>query len=263
MISDAPSQPPVAVVSGSASGIGAAAARHFARHGCNVVVNYSRNRDGAEHTVQQCRKRGVEAVCVQADVAKEEDCRRITATAAETWGRLDILVNNAGITRFADARDLDALTARDFQDIFAVNVAGAYSLTRAAAAELKRSPFASVVNVSSHSGFSGSGSSIAYAASKGALNTLTLSLARALAPEVRVNAVCPGFVDTRWMAERLSENELDDFKRRITEIAPLKKLITAEDVAEAISWFALGGATITGQLLVIDGGTHLTVGSPI
>lgn len=119
------------------------------------------------------------------------------------------------------------------------------------------------MNVSSHSGFSGMGSSTAYAASKGALNTLTLALARALAPEIRVNAVCPGVVDTEWIAKAASPEEMAEVKRRAAAVAPLKRLVSPEDVAETICWFALGGRSITGQLLVIDAGTHLTVGNPI
>ena len=120
-----------------------------------------------------------------------------------------------------------------------------------------------MVNISSHSGFSGIGSSSAYAASKGALNTLTLSLARALAPEIRVNAVCPGFVDTDWMSEKLETDALAAFKRKVAAVAPLRRLVSVAEVAEAVSWFALGGHSITGQFLVIDGGTHLTLGDPL
>ena len=117
--------------------------------------------------------------------------------------------------------------------------------------------------MSSHSGISGIGSSIAYAASKGALKTLTLALARSLAPDIRVNAVCPGFVDTRWMRRKLQGEALDKFMQRVAALSPLKRRVHAEDVAEAVCWFALGGQAITGQLLVIDGGTHLTIGDPI
>ena len=121
----------------------------------------------------------------------------------------------------------------------------------------------SIVNISSHSGISGMGSSIAYAASKGALNTMTLGLARAFSPDVRVNAICPGFVDTDWMSKKLDQKELQKFKKKVSEISPLQEIVSAEDVAEATSWFALGGNLITGQLLVIDGGVHLTINSPI
>jgi 3-oxoacyl-[acyl-carrier protein] reductase len=257
---------PTAVVSGSATGIGAACARHLAAAGLNVAVNYTKSAAEAEATAEACRALGVEALVVQGDVAEDADCRDLVAAALEAWGGLDVLVNNAGTTRFADAGDLESLAKDDFDRIFAVNVIGAYQLTRAAAPHLKAAGGGgggAVVNLSSHSGFSGIGSSIAYAASKGALNTLTLSLARALAPEVRVNAVCPGFVDTRWMAGKLNQAEMAEFRARAAEIAPLKLLVTPDQVAEAVCWFALGGRAVTGQLLVIDGGTHLTVAKPV
>ncbi len=255
-------KPRSAIVSGSATGIGAACARHLAAAGLDVVINYTKSAKEAEATAEACRALGVEALVVRGDVGVDADCRALAAAAFEAWGGLDVLVNNAGTTRFAEAGDLEALTKDDFDEIFAVNVTGAYQLTRAAAPALKASRGA-VVNVSSHSGFSGIGSSMAYAASKGALNTLTLSLARTLAPEVRVNAVCPGFVDTRWMTGRLDEVEMAALRTRAAEIAPLKLLVTPDQVAEAVCWFALGGRAVTGQLLVIDGGTHLTVGKPL
>jgi len=257
---------PTAVVSGSATGIGAACARHLAAAGLNVAINYTKSAAEAEATAEACRALGVEALVIQGDVAEDADCRALVAAALEAWGGLDVLVNNAGTTRFGAPGDLDSLTKDDFEHIFAVNVTGAYQLTRAAAPHLKAAGGGgggAVVNVSSHSGFSGTGSSMAYAASKGALNTLTLSLARALAPEVRVNAVCPGFVDTRWLAGKLDQAAMAAFRARAAEIAPLKLLVTPDQVAEAVCWFALGGRAVTGQLLVIDGGTHLTVAMPL
>ncbi|MCZ6454483.1 MAG: SDR family oxidoreductase [Alphaproteobacteria bacterium] len=251
----------VAIVTGASSGIGAAIAVDLAQAGCHVLVNYSRNCDGGEAVAKSCCLAGVEAIAVQGDIASDVNCRAMAKAALEAWGRIDVLVNNAGVTRFADARDLDALQRDDFEHIFAVNVAGCYQMTRAAASPLAETG-GSVVNISSHSGFSGIGSSIAYAASKGALNTMTLSLARSLAPRVRVNAVCPGFVDTDWMAPQLSSDELAAFKRKTAALAPLQRIVTPEEVAEATRWFALGGPSTTGQLLVIDGGTHLTVGAP-
>jgi len=252
----------VAVITGASSGIGAAVAQDLAKAGCHVVVNYNSNREGGEAVAEACRLEGVEALPVHGNIAEGADCDAIVAAAQNAFGRIDILVNNAGVTRFAHAGDLDALDADDFAAVFAVNVAGTYQMCRAAAPALKAAKGA-IVNVSSHSGFSGRGSSIAYAASKGAVNTMTVSLARSLAPQVRVNAVCPGFVDTDWMAPRLSETELEAFKKKTAAIAPLQRIVSAEQVAEATRWFALGGPTITGQLLVIDGGTHLTVGAPI
>ena len=254
---------PVAIVSGSATGIGAACARRLASHGFNVLINYTRSAEAAEKTAARCRESGAEALVVQGDVSEDDACRTLVDEAAQRWGAIDVLVNNAGTTRFADPGDLATLSKDDFDRIFAVNVTGAYQLTRAASGHLKRSTYASIVNVSSHSGFSGMGSSMAYAASKGALNTLTLSLASALAPEIRVNAVCPGYVDTRWMSGKLNDEEMKTFKVRAAEFAPLKHLVSPDEVAEAVCWFALGGRAITGQLLVIDAGTHLTVGSPL
>lgn len=256
------SERPAALVTGASSGIGAAIARALAAAGCDVAAAYNRNRGGAEATARACRDAGAEAIDLCGDVSSDADCRRMVDAATDRWGRLDVLINNAGMTRFADAQDLAALSAEDFTRIFAVNVTGCYQMTRASQQALAKAKGA-VVNVSSHSGFSGIGSSIAYAASKGALNTLTLSLARALAPDIRVNAVCPGFVDTDWMAPKLDPAALADFKRRTAEIAPLKRIAAPADVAEAVLWFALAGRSITGQLLVIDGGTHLTVGAPL
>ena len=254
---------PVAVVTGSAKGIGASCAEAMARSGLDVVVNYYTSNGPAEETVARCQAYGVEAIAVQGDVSDDGACRDLATAALSRWGRIDVLVNNAGTTAFADASDLEALSAEDFTRIFAVNVIGAYQMTRAVSDALKRSPQGSVVNISSHSGFSGIGSSSAYAASKGALNTLTLALACALAPNVRVNAVCPGFVDTDWMSRKLEGDALAAFKEKVFAVAPLKRLVSTADVAEAVSWFSLGGHSITGQLLVIDAGTHLTVGNPL
>lgn len=252
---------PVALVTGSSSGIGAAAAIRLAKAGYDVVVTYGRNEEGALAVAQACREAGADAVVADGDIASDEACRAMVQAASDRWGRLDVLVNNAGTTRYGDPADLDSLQAADFDAIFAVNVVGTYQMVRAAAPLLKRAPHGAIVNVSSHAGLSGMGSSIAYAASKGALNTLTLGLARSLAPEIRVNAVCPGFVDTRWGLAWQSEGDYEAFKRRVAEGAPLRRIPDGEDVAEAIVFFAAGAASITGQLLVIDSGTHLTVGT--
>ncbi len=258
---------PVAIVTGASSGIGAACARQLAEGGLDVVVNYAGNAAGAAETAEACQAAGAAVHMAQGDISKDEDCRRIASEAAERFGRVDVLINNAGTTKFARASDLDALSHEDFERIVSVNVAGAYAMSRAVAEHMRGSPLASIINVSSHSGFSGIGSSIAYAASKGALNTLTLSLARSLAPEIRVNAVCPGFVDTPWHEKSpfagKSPESAEAFRERIAANTALNRLTTPDDVAEAACWFALGGKAITGTLLIIDGGTHLTVGSPI
>ena len=254
-------EPRVAIVTGASSGIGAAVARDLAQAGCRVVVNYSTNREGGEAVAEECRASGVDAIAVGGDISSDPDCVTLAGVALENWSRIDVLVNNAGVTRFADASDMDALEAADFEAIFAVNVIGSYQMTRAAVPAL-REVNGAVVNISSDSGLTGTGSSIAYAASKGALNTLTLGLARSLAPHVRVNAVCPGFVDTDWMAPVFTAGGLEAFKQRTAAAAPLRRIPTAEDVAEAVRWFALGARSVTGQLLVLDAGAHLTSEEP-
>ena len=251
----------VAIVTGSATGIGAASALRLARLGHNVVLNYTTSRAEAEATEADCRAAGAEVATVVGDVSDDTVCRALAAAALERWGRIDVLVNNAGTTRYVPFQDLDGVTSEDFDRIFSVNVKSAFQMARAAEAGLRQSR-GSVVNLSSHSGLSGYGSSIVYAASKGALNTLTLSLAGVLAPEVRVNAVCPGFVDTRWSARRMTPADYDRFRERIRELSMLKHLVSADDVAEAVAWFATGATGVTGQLLVVDAGTHLTVNRP-
>ena len=160
-----------AIITGSATGIGAATARALAAAGCRVAVNYTRSRDEAEATAAACRAAGADAITVRADVADDTDCRRLVAETMDAFGRLDVLVNSAGITKFVSGSDLDGLSAEDFQRIYAVNAIGPYQMARAAAPHLKAQGKGAVVNVSSTAGIFGSGSSIAYAMSKAALNT--------------------------------------------------------------------------------------------
>jgi 3-oxoacyl-[acyl-carrier protein] reductase len=251
-----------AIVTGGGTGIGRAVSLHLAERGWRVGVNYAHSRAAAEATATDCANAGGVGLVLPGDVANDSDCRRIVETALDRWGRLDALVNNAGITAFAPATDLDALNATDFAQIFAVNVTAAYQMARAAAPALK-SAGGAIVNMSSHGAFSGLGSSMAYAASKGALNTLTLALARTLAPEIRVNAVCPGFVDTDWVRRRMTDADYADFRKRVARMSPLGRMSSPADIAEAVGWFLMGGPTITGQLLVVDGGVHLTIGTPM
>src|SRR5581483_5584488 len=178
----------VYVVTGSSSGVGAATARALASRGAGVVINFSKQSAPAEDVAQACTAAGGDAVVVRGDVADDGDCRRLASAALQRWGRIDGLVNNAGTTKFAAMGDLDALSADDFQRIYAVNLVGAYQMVRACTPGL-RAARGAVVNVSSIAGSMGIGSSHAYAASKGALNALTLALARALGPDIRVNAV--------------------------------------------------------------------------
>ena len=253
----------VAIITGASSGIGAATARLFARDGVRVLATYGGNAAGAEAVVADCKAAGVDAVAMQGDVSDDAVCRAIAAAAEERWGRIDILINNAGTTKSANHADMDALSAEDFHRIYGVNVVGTYQMVRACKAALKASGAGAVVNTSSVAGLSGMGSSAAYAASKGALNTLTLSLARALAPEIRVNAVCPGFVDSEWWSKQHDEETIEKLRAGARAMTPLNRVVTSEDVAETIGLLALGGRSITGQLVTIDNGMLLAIGRPL
>ena len=247
----------VAIVTGSASGIGASTAIGLAKRGAHVVVNYSKSEKEARESAAAA---GGETLVVQADVAKDEDCRRLAQAALGKWGRIDILVNNAGTTKFAAHTDLDALTGADWQAIYGVNVVGPFQMIRACIAPLKASGDGSVVNISSIAGVAGVGSSIAYAASKGALNTLTISLARAFAPEIRVNAVCPGYVATPWFSGRFGDEGAKRIGDQQAEANPLKRVAYADDIAHTILFLAGPESShITGEMLVVDSGLHLAV----
>lgn len=250
----------VALITGSATGIGAAAAEKFAERGLNVVVNYSKSAEEAEATREACAAHGVKAIVVQADVSLDLDCRRLAQSALDAFGRIDVLVNNAGITTFAAHDDLNALNAEDFQRLYGVNVIGPYQMIRAVAPAMKAQGRGAVVNVSSISGVTGIGSSVAYAASKGALTTMTLSLARALGPEIRINAVCPGFVGTRWFRDRFGEDGFKSLVEHMEKVTPLKTAGTPELVADSIVFLGLEGAEhITGETLLTDAGAHLNL----
>jgi 3-oxoacyl-[acyl-carrier protein] reductase len=251
-----------AIVTGSASGLGAATAAILAKGGARVVVNYSSSQKEAEATADLCRAAGGEVVVVQGDVSRDEDCRRIVAAAAP-WGRLDALINNAGTTKHVAHDNLDGLSAEDFQRIYAVNTIGPYQMIRAARSLLEAGAKASgrasaVVNVSSVAGIYGGGSSVAYAASKGALNTITLSLARALAPLIRVNTVCPGYIDTPWFTKGRGEAGAKQVRDNVISKAPLKVASTAEDIAALACFLATPtSGNMTGEVVRMDAGMHL------
>jgi 3-oxoacyl-[acyl-carrier protein] reductase len=252
-----------AIVTGSASGLGAATAEILARSGARLVINYSSSQKEAEATAEVCRKAGAAEVLVaQGDVSKDDDCRKIVAAAAN-WGRLDILVNNAGTTKHVSYGDLDGLSAEDFQRLYGVNTIGPFQMVRAARGLLEAGAKASgrtsaVVNVSSVAGINGVGSSMAYAASKGALNTLTRSLAVALAPLIRVNAVCPGYIDTPWFTKGRGEEGAKKVRDNVVAKVPLKVASTADDIAQLVCFLALpASGNMTGEAVRMDAGMHL------
>ena len=244
----------VAIVTGGGTGVGAATAITLAGRGYRVLVNYSRSASESEETVARCKALGADAFAVQGDVAEDADCRRVVEAAVARWGRVDALVNSAGITQFVPMSELDRQNAADFQKVYAVNVIGPYQMARAAAPHLRQNGAGAIVNVSSIGSLNGNGSSFSYVASKAALNTLTLSLARTLAPEIRVNAVLPGFIETRWLKNGLGEETYQRVRGDWSNAAALGKVCTAEDVARTIVWLLAEASMVTGQLLTVDGG---------
>lgn len=248
----------VVLVTGAASGIGAATVRRFIAEGWQVVINHLDGQDSAAQALAATAQApGQRAIAVQADVTRDADCVRLVQAAADAFGRLDALVNAAGISKMVPHAALHDLSADDFQRIYAVNTIGPFQTMRAAAPLLKASGRGAVVNISSRAGIAGSGSSIAYAASKGALNTMTLSMARVLAPEVRVNAVCPVLVEQGFV-ERLAPESFA--QRRAHQIAttPLQRIGHPDEVAETIHWLVASGSMLTGAILELDFGLHLT-----
>jgi len=245
----------VALVTGSATGVGAATCKQLAAKGWNIVINYSKSEKEAIETAEACRTFGQEVLVCKANIAKNKQCVQMVNKVVDQWGRIDALVNNAGTTRFCDFGDLDGLTKKDFLFLYKVNVVGAYQVTRAAVPYLRDALDPVIVNTSSISAISGVGSSIAYAASKGALSTMTLSLAHALAPDIRVNAVCPGFIQGRWTKDFLSDR-YDAVRKKVEDATLLNKTSTPNDIANSILYLIEKAAMVTGQILVVDGG-HL------
>jgi 3-oxoacyl-[acyl-carrier protein] reductase len=237
----------VALVTGSATGIGRAVAWRFAERGFAVTVNYSKSKDEAEITAEGVRERGGQAIVVAADVADDTAVHVMVERTVDSFGGLDVLVNNAATTYFVPHTDLDGLTGQVWDDILNVNLKGTFFACRAAMPLLKARG-GNIVNIASVAGVAGSGSSIAYAASKGAVITLTKSLAKAFAPEVRVNAVAPGPVQTRWLAEH------QDMIESAMKLTPLKRPATPDDVAAVVLFLADQTSLMTGQVLVVDGG---------
>jgi 3-oxoacyl-[acyl-carrier protein] reductase len=237
----------VALVTGSATGVGRAAALRFARDGYAVAVNYSRSEKEAEATLADIKALGAPAIVCRANVGDDAAVRAMVRRCCDELGGLDVLVNNAATTHFIEHTDLDALTDGVWDEILGVNLKGAFYCCRAALPALRERGGA-IVNVTSVAGLGGHGSSIPYAASKAALNCMTKSLARAFAPDVRVNAVAPGPILTRWLADHM------DHVERSLLATPMRRASAPEDVADVIAFLALGTTLMTGQVVVLDGG---------
>ena len=243
----------VAIVTGAAGGVGAATALLLAQRGHDLVLNFNRSAELMQACLESCRAAGADAVEMQGDVADDAVCRALAREAAQRWGRIDAVVNAAGATRFVPLADLEAIDAAEFQRIIGINTLAPFQMARAAAPHF--SPGAAIVNVSSNSTLSGNGSSLPYVVSKGALNTLTLGLARALAPKVRVNAVLPGLIEGRWMLQGLGdEAAYERVKNGYAATSLLERVSTPEEIAQAIGWLLDPACLMTGQLMVVDGG---------
>ncbi|GAB1267622.1 SDR family NAD(P)-dependent oxidoreductase [Aurantivibrio infirmus] len=250
-------QDSVAIITGSSSGIGAATAIALAEQGCHVVITYSRNSEGADKVADQCQQYGVKTLVVKANVAEDSDCCALVEATLAKFGRLNILINNAGTTKFCDHDNLQGLDKQDFLDIYSVNTVGAFQMIRAAEKALRKEDIAHVINMASIAAITGIGSSVAYAASKGAMVTMTMSLARALGPQIRINAICPGFVQGEWLQEGLGKEAYDKLLGGMKKIAPLNDTATPERIAETALGIISGMDWSTGETIIVDGGTHL------
>jgi 3-oxoacyl-[acyl-carrier protein] reductase len=232
------------------------------KEGWSVALNYLD--DGqrelaaklAAGATQEGKMRGQKAVTLMGDVSRDSDCRAMVAKAVEALGRLDALVNAAGISKMVPQANLEGVGYEDFQRIYAVNTIGPFQMMRAAAPHLRQAGNAAIVNIASRAALTGGGSSIPYAASKGALNTMTLSMARILAPEVRVNAVCPTLTEGGFV-ERLDPETFEKRKAQYQASAPLRRIGTPEEVADTIWWLTSGASMMTGAILELDYGIHL------
>jgi 3-oxoacyl-[acyl-carrier protein] reductase len=233
----------VALITGGSSGMGEASAQELTRRGWQVAV-MSRSTPKKEF------------LSLQGDVAQDADCRRVAQAVLDKWGRIDALVNSAGTTKFVAHADLEGLSAEDFLGILRVNLLGPFQMIRACAPALKAAR-GCVVNLSSVASILGTGSSIAYAASKAALDTMTFSLARALGPEIRLNIVAPGYVRTPWQVAAHGAEGAADLERRFAERAPLKAAPEPQDVADAVVWLIEGARRVTGEIIYVDGGMHI------
>jgi 3-oxoacyl-[acyl-carrier protein] reductase len=241
----------VALITGGGTGLGRATALQMAREGAAVAVNYNRSQEAAEAVVAQIRDAGGRAMAVQADVSEDPRVRDMVGRVLSEWGRVDVLVNNAATTQFIELADLEGLTEDVWDRILSVNVKGTFFCSRAVAPAMKRQKSGRIINIASIAGLTGRGSCMAYCASKAGIISLTQSLAVALAPDILVNAIAPGFMETRWTEGK------EDFRAYSLERTLLQRVATPDDIAEVIVTFAADARYVTGQILRVDGGRTL------
>lgn len=248
---------PAALVTGASSGIGRRTAVALARNGYDVVINYSRRDEAARETAGEVEATGAKALLWRCDVSDDAAVRTMLAGVREQLGRLDVLINNAGTTVDIEPKNFEAMSIEAWNRIFSVNVLGVFLVTRAATPLLRQSPNACVVNTCSIAGLRPSAQPLPYAASKAAVANLTKTLANALGPQIRVNAVAPGWIEGEWMQRTLADNYQGLMARR-AKYTPLRRCCTEEDVADSILSFILHNRFVTGEILIVDGGFSST-----
>jgi 3-oxoacyl-[acyl-carrier protein] reductase len=247
---------PVALITGAGSGIGRATAVALADAGFDVAINYSRNQLAATETAEQAQEKGARTLLFKCDVSDDPSVRKMLDTVGREFGRLDALVNNAGTTTAVKPRDFESLTAEEWDRVFSVNVRGVFQVTRACVTLLKKAG-GSIVNTASIVGLRPGPQPLPYAASKAAVVSLTKLLALNLGPEIRVNAVAPGWMEGDWM-KRMLTDRYDDLMDRRAMNTPLRRCVTAQDVAEVIVNLITSNRLVNGEVVVVDGGFAAT-----
>lgn len=240
----------IALITGGGTGIGRAVAIRLAKEKVSIAINYSRSEKDAQETKEEVEALGVKCKIYKASVSADEQVKQMITQVVNDFGKLDILINNAGTTHFVPHSDLEGMKDEYWDDIFSVNVKGMFFCCRAAAPELKKTKGV-IVNITSIAGLNGLGSSIAYSASKAAAISVTKSLARVLAPEIRVLSVAPGIVLTRWVEGQ------DDHIERLAGTTPMKRIAVPDDVAELVYGVIAHAGFVTGQTIVVDGGAFI------
>lgn len=250
---DNASAPPVAIVTGGGTGVGRATALQLAARGYRLVINYSRSQTEAEATAAEIQSLGGHVQCLQADVSSDADCRRLADAALQAFQRIDVLVNCAGTTDFIPFHELEQVSTDTWLRLYQVNVIGAFQCARAVVEPMQQSGGGCIINVSSVAARLAQGSSIPYCCSKAALDSLTVSLARTLAPRIRVNGIAPGFIAGRWTQNGLGDR-YDAIVHAWERSLPLQQVCQPSDIADGILSLITGSRLVTGQTLVVDGG---------
>ena len=248
---------PAALVTGASTGIGRRAAVALAQNGYDVVVNYSRSEEAAKITAREAQAAGARALLHRCDVSDDAGVRAMVAAAEKEFGRLDVLINNAGTTVDVEPKNLEGMKIEDWNRVFSVNVLGLFLVTRAAVPLLRKSPNGCIVNTCSIAGLRPSAQPLPYAASKAAVANLTKTLANALGPHIRVNAVAPGWIEGDWMKRTLADN-YDGLMARRAKYTPLKRCCTEDDVADSMLSLILHNRFVTGEIIIVDGGFSST-----